>query len=67
MDPPMDGDIIYCTGTIRGYLKKFHGVEISNKELNGKLTEVILEEIEEEEKKNDTATGGPCPDIGGYS
>jgi len=45
-------EIIYGTGTIRRYLKKFHGLDISNEDLNKRLEEVILEEIEEEEAKH---------------
>ncbi len=44
-----DEDIIYGTSTIRKYLKKFHGVEISDADLNDRFTEMILEEIEEAE------------------
>lgn len=42
-------DIIYGTTTIRKYLKKFHGVEISGADLNDRFTKMILEEIEEAE------------------
>jgi hypothetical protein len=44
-----DKDIVYGTSTIRKYLKKFHGVEISDADLNDRLTKIILEEIEEAE------------------
>lgn len=44
-----NGDILYGTGTVKRYLKKFHGLEISVEDLNKRLEEVILEEIEEEE------------------
>ena len=67
MDPLKDEDVIYGTSTIRRYLKKFHGVMISDHELNQKLIEIIEDEIREEGEQDDTATRGACEDIGGYS
>ena len=45
-------EVLFGTSTLRRYLKKFHEVEISSKDLNKRLEEVILEEIEEEEAKH---------------
>lgn len=47
-----DEDVIYGTSTFRRYLVKFHGVVISDHELNKRLDEVIKEEIEEKEEKH---------------
>jgi hypothetical protein len=47
-----DEDLVYGTSTFRRYLEKFHGVVISDRELNERLNEVIKEEILDEEVRH---------------
>ena len=49
MEPFKDEDVIYGTSTFRRYLKKFHGLVVSDHELNERLEEVLKEEAEEME------------------
>jgi hypothetical protein len=52
MGPFKDEDVVYGTRTFSRYLVKFHGVVISDHELNERLNEVMKEEIEDEEVRH---------------
>jgi hypothetical protein len=45
-------DVVYGSSTIVRYLEKFHGVFVSELELNDRLSTVIEEEIIEEEVRH---------------
>ena len=55
MSPLKNDDVVYGTSTFLRYLAKYHGVIISRKELDDRLSGVIKEEIEEEEVEHGIA------------
>lgn len=50
MDPFEENYCLYDTCTIQRYLKKYHSINMTIKEIDCRMTQVIIEEIEEEER-----------------